>query len=256
MTYISNKDFLVEVSKGNVAKHSTIHKFGYATVATSLVPVNTSLTYPTPTSATALEVVSASANDTSAGTGARQVTIVGLDGSGNIQTEDVTMNGTSAVALSNSYLRVYDFFVKNSGTYASSTASSNAGVITLQGSGGGAAWAKIDVVSSFGLGQSMISCYTVPAGYTAYVLGYDVLVEDAKAVDVYLFKREGITTTSAPYTPMQLVDRYKSAGGEITIRPKGVITKLEALTDYGYMGVVASGTAGITVNTDILLIQD
>lgn len=256
MTYISDKDFLVEVRKGNVAKHSIIHKYGYGTVATSLVPVTSSLTYQTPTSAAALEVVSNSANDTSAGTGARQVTIVGLDGTGALQTEDVTMNGTSAVATSNSYLRVTDFYVKNSGSYASATTASNAGTITLQGTGGGAKWADIVVASSFGLGQSLISCYTVPLGYTAHIIGYDIAIESAKAVTAYNFYREDILTTSAPYSPMRVIDRYNSAGGVIAIEPRGGVITLPALTDFGYMAVVASGTAGVTVNTDILLIQD
>lgn len=256
MTYILDRDWLIDVGKGLIPGHSILHKFGYGNVATSLVPVTSSLTYPTPTSATALEIVSSDANDTAAGTGARTVYVEGIVANGAVGSETVTMNGTAAVALSNSYRRVYRMYVATSGTYASSSASSNAGTITLRESGGGSTWAVINVETGFGLGQSLISCYTVPANHTAYVLSYNVIIEAAKSIDLFVFKREGITTTSAPYTPMVLLDRYKATGGSINLEPGNSIYVLPQLTDFGYMGKVASSTAGITVNTNILLVQN
>lgn len=104
MTYILDRNWLIDVGKGLIPGHSILHKFGYGSVGTSLTPVTSSLTYQTPTTATALEILSSDANDTAAGTGARTVTVEGLDGSGNPLTETVSMNGTAAVALSNSFL--------------------------------------------------------------------------------------------------------------------------------------------------------
>lgn len=256
MTYILDRNWLIDVGKGLIPGHSIIHKFGFANVATSLVPITSSLTYQTPTTATALEILSSDVNDTSAGTGARTVYVEGLDLNGDVLSETVTMNGTSAVALANSYLRVYIMYVATSGTYASASASSNIGTITLRASGGGATWAVINVEGGFGLGRSLISAYTVPKGYTAHVLSYNIIVEATKSVDLFVFKREGILTTSAPYTPMQLLDRYKATGGSIGIEPINVVYVLPQLTDFGYLGKVATGNAGITVNSNILLIQN
>lgn len=67
------KEFYLEVAKGNVAKHSLVHKFGAGDVGTTLVPITQSGTYQTPTTAQALEFVSDNVNDTSAGTGAIRV---------------------------------------------------------------------------------------------------------------------------------------------------------------------------------------
>lgn len=49
----------------------------------------------------AAEILSASANDTVAGTGARTVTVYGLDGNGNLAETTVNMNGTTPVSLGN-----------------------------------------------------------------------------------------------------------------------------------------------------------
>lgn len=256
MTYILDRNWLVDVGKGLIPGHSILHKFGYGSVGTSLTPVTSSLTYQTPTSAAALEILSSDANDTAAGTGARTVYVEGLDASGDILTETVTMNGTAAVALANSFLRVFTMYVATSGTYASVSAPSNVGTITLRGSGGGSTWAVINVDGAFGLGRSLISPYTVPNGYTAHVLSYNAVVEATKTVDLFVFKREGILTTSAPYTTMQLLDRYKATGGSISIEPINVVYVLPQLTDFGYLAKVATGSAGVTVNSNILLIQN
>ncbi len=52
-------------------------------------------------------MVSSSANDTSAWSGARTIKIFGLDASGVEQTEMITLNGTTAVDSVGTYTRVY-----------------------------------------------------------------------------------------------------------------------------------------------------
>ena len=128
------RKFLLEVNKGNVPRHELIHKFGANdAVGTTYEPITGSGLYQTPTGLVSLEVVSSSANDAAAGTGARTVTIYGINdtnGSWTEDTETVTMNGTTAVALTKQWRRVYRVRVTTSGTYGSATASSHNSTIT------------------------------------------------------------------------------------------------------------------------------
>lgn len=95
-------EFLIEVAKGNVP----------GTILTSVIGGNFDVDVGTsedvwtpggqlvyPTSGEAWEIVSDNANDTAAGTGARQVFIQYLDTDYKIQNETVILNGTTPVPL-------------------------------------------------------------------------------------------------------------------------------------------------------------
>ncbi len=111
MTYVPNRDFFTDVSLGNVPWHSIMsamwERESMGTTVTGedirrgneLSPAPTSTTsIPLPDSGgEQMSVVSEDAGDTSAGTGVRTLRIHYLDASWDEQTEDVTMNGTTAV---------------------------------------------------------------------------------------------------------------------------------------------------------------
>ena len=142
-------DFGLEVSKGNVPSHSVIQKFGRnSSVGATFVPICLSGFYRTPTSNTSLEVVSTSINDTSTGTGARSIYYEGLqesDGELVVVSNTVSLNGTTAVALPDSLIRLYRWYVYSSGTYASQSAGSHAGTITIREDNAGDTWSTIAI---------------------------------------------------------------------------------------------------------------
>lgn len=247
-------NMLQRIMLGEVAGWSYVHKFGAIdNASTTLVPVATAGVYPTPTSATALEIVSSNANDTSAGTGARSITVFGLDANWEEQTETVNMNGTTAVDLANTYTRVYRLFVASSGTYASSTGGSHAGTITLREDGGGAAWAQIGTVGGFSVGQSQIAAYTIPAGKRAWVVSRHVTVETTKSALYVFFQRPNADTVSAPYSAMRAIEVDRgvvSSDGREYNPPVGPYV---GPCDIGFMGAATSGTADITIDFEILL---
>ena len=107
MSFYGSKEWYMEVKKGNIPGHSIVNKFGAGNVGTTLTPVCISGTYQNPITATALEFVSSSVNDTSAGTGAREVTVIGLDSNWEEVSQTVTTNGTTPVALSTNLIRLY-----------------------------------------------------------------------------------------------------------------------------------------------------
>jgi hypothetical protein len=124
------------------------------------------------TSATVLKVSSSSIDDTSAGTGARTVQLYGLDGDYNEINEVVTLNGQTSVNTTQSFLRIYRLIVRSAGS-----GGANAGVI-YAGTGTVTTGVPANVYASVngiaGANQSLMALWTVPAGYTAYMLQYDV----------------------------------------------------------------------------------
>lgn len=256
MSYIGSKDFLLEAHKGNVAGHAVVHKFGHGLVGTTLVPVTQTLDYKTPTTATALEFVSSSANDTSAGSGAREITIVGLDSSWNEVSQTLVTNGTTAVALTTNLTRLYRWYVSSSGTYATSTTGSHAGTLTIRGSGAGATWSTIGI-TPFPLGQSEIGCYSVPTGKTAYILSQSIEADSSKTVDVFFFKRENADDVTTPFSgSMRIVERFNAVQGGVHITHASAKNPMVGPCDIGYMAKVSTGTADVSVEFEILLVDN
>lgn len=114
------------------------------------------------TSAQTLDVVSTSASDTLAGTGARFVQIGGLDADYNLISEVVQMNGTSAVTTSTEFLRVNRARVVTSGS-----STFNVGVISITSTDTADNQGTIPTQESI----TQQSHFTVPNGYTAFTTG-------------------------------------------------------------------------------------
>lgn len=118
----------------------------------------------------ALEVISAgasAANDDGSpvGTGARTVTVVYIDPTlGAVTTETVTMNGTTAVALTDTTVsRVLDMFVATAGS-----SGTNEGAITIRVAGAGANRMTIPA----GHGRAAPGRFTIPTGYYGIYRGF------------------------------------------------------------------------------------
>jgi len=255
MTYIPDREFYLEVAKGNVPKHSIVNKFGAGSVGTTLSPISQDSTYPTPTTATALEFVSSSASDGVAGSGAQEVTVIGLDSNWAEVTQTVITNGTTAVALSTNLTRLYRWYVSSSGTYATETTGSHVGTLTIRESGGGTTWSTIPI-SPFSAGQSQIGAYSIPTGYTGYLLSKLVYTDTGKTADVFFFQRLNIDDVTTPYSgTMRLVEREIGVQGGFMhelVTPKEFVGPC----DIGFMAKVTSGNADISGEFSLLLVQD
>lgn len=124
-------------------------------------------TFPAAAGATA--IVSASANDTAAGTGARTVTVTGLDANYLQVVETVTMNGITPVNLTAQMLRINKLEVASAGSTGI-----NAGAITI--SIGGTTVSAIPANK----GISQTGVFTVPADYDKAIL-LDLFVNTSQA---------------------------------------------------------------------------
>jgi hypothetical protein len=150
-------------------QENVVNKFGFnPDVDTGTVPADIWTpggVYPYSTFVTAqtLELVSLSANDTSAGTGARTVFVEGLDSVLAEQTETVTLNGLTPVAIPGTWTAINRMYIVTAGTTGK-----NEGSINCQISGAGAIVSQIAfrislTASQEGKGQTEQAVYRVPA---------------------------------------------------------------------------------------------
>jgi hypothetical protein len=173
--------FALQVARGQIAGHSSFTMYAYSNAvgSTAYGPIWEGLTqsgglYSFPSSAAQLTIVSGSASDTSA----LSITILGLDANFNQISETIALNGTTAVTSVNSYLRVNGAYVTN-GT--------NIGNITLKQS------TNLLAQINAGVGATEMGVYTVPNGYTLYV------VKTSKTADIG-FTSSGYMNFQIQYT--------------------------------------------------------
>ena len=163
-----SEPFELQVSRGQVPYHSPQNIFGYGTTPATAglfrtVWENMATTeYVFPSSAVSMNLVSTAAGDTAT------ITIVGLDASYNVITENLVLNGTTNVPTVNQYFRINSMFV------AVGSVTNPSGVITLIN--GGVTYAQINTGvfngTTSSLGASQQAVYTVPAGFTFYGYRY------------------------------------------------------------------------------------
>tara|TARA_S200002703_G_scaffold159912_1_gene175460 strand:- start:25764 stop:27068 length:1305 start_codon:yes stop_codon:yes gene_type:complete len=250
-------DYHTDLAAGLNEDRTIVHKFGASiAIGTSYAPLTTSKVYQVPqvSGAVALRVKAGNTNDTAAGSGAREVTLEGVDETGTYTTEALATAGTSASALtSTTWLRLYRIYVSASGTYASASAGSHAAAIVIETSGG-VEWGSIDA-TGFPKGQSQIGAYTVPLGFTGYLREYHLTVTTSgtKTVDFIMFQRQNFLETAAPYSGMRAIHELYGMSGAVDFEYK-IPYQLPALTDFGFMCKGAS-TPDVTCEFLIELVK-
>lgn len=151
------------------------------------------------TSAESLEILSDDVNDTSAGTGLRTVLLVALDENDERQNVVISMNGTTAVAVSGTYLNPERIVSITSGS-----SGNNAGTITLRVASAGATRLQMKPDQ----GVSFSSIYKVPADTTSLI--YQTFSNVPKGEDVELRSRVRISTADPTELTGGTVDLYQN----------------------------------------------
>ena len=161
--------FELQVARGQVDGHKTLFKFGInGDIGTSVETVwAQGGTYVYPASATVMKISSSSADDASGGTGARSIAIFGLDANYNEISESVLLDGQTAVNTGNSYLRISRMFVATAGSGATAAGTIYAGTGTVTSGVPATVYGMI----AFNANQTQMAFWTVPAGYTLYLMG-------------------------------------------------------------------------------------
>ena len=159
--------FDLQVARGQITGHKTIFKFGNNSDINGALETIWSRggLYVYPTSAIQMKVSSSSANDAALGTGARTVSVQGLDQSYNEVAETVTLTGQTEVLTTNTFIRVFRAFVITAGSGGTAAGTIYVGTGTVTAGVPATVYAEI----ALGDNQTTMATWTVPAGYTFFV---------------------------------------------------------------------------------------
>ena len=250
--HFANSDLaeMVDISNGMVLKTDFIHKFGrnpnIGGIPETIWQQGGLYTYLT--SPSTVFVSSDDADDNPTGNGARTVTIQGLDA--NYNQIEATQPVNNLVGTTE-FLRVFRAFVATAGS--TGTNEGDVRVSTAAG-GGGTVLADIGLIgtgTTYGLGQTMLALYTVPAHCTGYLTRWNVGVGTYNSsVTASLFTRqvEGVVGAFRTRDIMDVPGGFHTRDYEIPIR-------LPPKTD---VEIRAIGSAGSKVSSsfDIVLVTD
>jgi len=179
--FIAESELYLEIARGKVRGASFVHKFGANfDIDNSSEPESVWTgggLYPWSAFDTAgvLVVTSDDTDDDVGQSGATEIIVEGLDDNYESVSETFAMDGTSNVTGTETFKRVFRAYV--------SAGNTNVGNITI--SRGGTVVAQIDA----DLGQTLMAIYTVPSGYTGYMLCGDFSVQKNKDAQVMMYVR-------------------------------------------------------------------
>ena len=160
--------FELQVSRGQIQGHRNVTVFGFNpdvdTTQVTVWPLPSLITFPV--AALQMTVSSSSANDISAGTGARTIVVEGLDANYNEVSETVTMNGQTAVTMTTPMLRLNYAYVASAGSGNGAAGDIYIGTGTVTA---GVPATVYDIIK-FDYNTTITGSYTVPAGYTVISL--------------------------------------------------------------------------------------
>ena len=199
------------------------------------------------TSAQSIEILSTSAEDngTTPGLGLQSVKVHGLSATGAEQSEIILTNGTTPVAGVLTYIRINNVHSQTCGTYGGS----HQGNIICQVASGGAVLSKmtgieglVDSSPRYGSGESGNGYYSVPLGKVMYVTRLQVTPDSSssKSMDIALYQRGGILSTSTPFGPRIIIWQERGTQTSLTKDFKTHI-QVKALTDIWFRARTTTG---------------
>ena len=247
----TTEPFYLQVARNQISFHKSNFKFGFnPDVDDSLETVwAQGGLYSYLASASVLKVSSSSTSDTSAGTGARTVELFGLDANYDEISESITLNGQTAVNTTNEFLRINRMVVKSAGT-----GGQNAGVI-YAGTGTVTTGVPANKYATIAIGdnQTVMALWTVPSGYTAYLLQTDITVattQNNKFCTVHLVARPDGEV-------FQIKDKFVKAESSVH-QAYTIPLKFEEKTDIEVRAIGDSAGADIAISAgmDFIYIQN
>jgi hypothetical protein len=249
----ADPDFLIEVARGNVAGASLVHKFGrndgVPNGSFELISLKSTATQFLGSALTMRIKAGGDANDTAAGTGAREVTIQGIAADLTETSEAIATKGALVSdATTTQFWRVYRAWVSSVGTYGQA----NAADITIENTG----VAADQIVVGAGEGQSQCGTYTIPTGKTGYLLSVHVTADGLKAADIRMFTRADITDTTAPMASKRLKLYWDGILGDFSYKPRSPGAAIPALSDVWFEAQGSGAGTEVSVDFELLLIDD
>lgn len=228
MNTIAINDYAEDISRGEVEGKSVWFKFGEGEIDTSLTTLwsGSSLqagTYKYPDYAEAGTAVKMRAKSTSTSDVGNVLSIQGLDKNWKLQSEDITLNGTTYVETQYAYIRVFRGLIKEKGLV---------GVVTAEELTGGNDYIYLHIEDSgLDINQTQMALYSVPKGYSLYIKRVTCTKLDDDPLKIYLSLRE--TGKYGANSPFRVQLNYNAAVNGFTDEtphpfPIGEMTDFEA----------------------------
>lgn len=231
------KDSPLSIAQGEVNGHSGEHKFGAVPAMSqnqtgTIWDVNdTNYPWASWSSASTVSVPAVNASDNG-----KKITIVGLDANYTSQSEEITVSSASAVTSTKSYIRLFRAYVSEGAT--------NVAAINVQKS------AVTVLRINANMGQTLMAIYTVPAGYTAYLMqGVATCQDGADATGNMYVRYSG-------QSAFRIGHSFEVSGGGQYGYKFSVPIRLPEKTDIDVRATVRSNNARITAAFDMILVQD
>jgi len=237
--YIWDEEFNLNVSRGKTRGASQIHKFG----ATPSQSINTTASvwdkgdtlYPWSAFDTAGVLVAAQVG---AGDNGKVVMIEGLDENFELISEEFILSSAGIVTGTKTFKRVYR-------GYVSSGAGNNVGELNF--SRGGTQVLRILA----GAGQTLMSVYTVPAGYTGYLYQGVATAQSGADATGYMYVRYNSVATI-----FRVGHTFEVAGGGEYTYKFSFPQEMPEKTDIDVRLTTRSNNGRFTAAFDILLIKN
>ena len=234
-------EFNINVSREIVQGVNFLHRaFISGTFSSEQTLWSSNTIWVPPATASTMSVVSSSTSDSSAGTGARTVSIAGLDSNYLEISETITMNGTTAVTTTRSYLRISRLTVVTAGS-----TESNVGTITISN-------ATPQGIIQPNAGQSSSSMYTVPAGKVAYL--HSLHLSSSKSTDgKFSIRTRASGVSRIRHSALLTGESYDVEFTYPTVLPERTDIELRAVSNTGN-GVVAGAYDLLIIDKPIVTI--
>lgn len=258
--------FIRDVQRGNVEGSRVFRQWAGMSLATGLTrsfwALGNTGNQPLGVATATLEIVSSSALDTAAGTGARTVYVEGLDSAGAVKSTVATMNGVTAVSLGVGWLGTPNFVeVRTAGSTFS-----NQGIIDVQVASAGAVQARM--LNPQGVANQLR--YRVPAGKVAYILQESFGSMGDTVAQTFV---TGTSTTVLPLLSTGLLGFEIKTGATVADLVYAQRTRFFAYRgkqetrDYGFsvmlpeLSIYAPSVQNLTANTiefigDVLILEE
>lgn len=225
----------LDVARGSISNSKIVHKFGanfdidQGTDPESVWTGGGVYPWASLSSAETIYCLSTDAGDTTT------LTIEGLDANYDEISETVTLTGTSAVTTINTFLRVFrmTYDARNVGTITARTVSASGTVV-----------AQIDA----GYAQTLMAVYTVPAGFTAYLVALDATIDGTKTCQMLMYHR----LFDKPFR----IAHVAESDGHYRYDFTAPLTVPEKTDIDIRINEVSGNDARVTANFDLVLIKD
>ena len=234
--------FEYRVCLGQFPRYSGNNKFGYNnTIGTTQEEIwNVGGIEAYLSTAETMNIVSDNVADDGApgGTGARTLTISGLDNDWMPISETITLNGTTDVTTTNSYLRVFRMVVNMAGS-----SGSNTGTITATTSTAASVHAKINPTDN----QTLKINFSIPADKYGLITAAEM--GTGKGDDCQI--RFKVRPFGQVFQTKRILDFYQNTIPFSSFIPICIPPK----TDVTITGVTTAGTVELSANIDYYLID-